>query len=192
MRNWCVDTDPICAAQQPTSHNATDHLIYFNVDSQSAASWIKSVASLTNTDSSFTTAIPISLSGSAQDYATVGTATPSGSVKLDTTWTDSTSYAACTAASYSQRAVASTAEANTTISSSSTLAATQNASGFTSPSMTSVFPTTEPSSQATEASSSSNASSSDSETSGATSFPANAGGLLSLLAFGAFFGMVLL
>lgn len=62
MRNSGVDTDPICAAKQSASHNATDHLNYFNVDSQAAASWIKSVTSLTITDSSFTITVPISLS----------------------------------------------------------------------------------------------------------------------------------
>jgi hypothetical protein len=102
MRDWCVVTDPICAAHLP-NYDEESHLDYYNVDSQAAASWIKSVASLTD-DSSFTTVIPTSLSGTAQDYATIGTATPSGSVTLDTTWTDMVSYTACTASSYSQGA----------------------------------------------------------------------------------------
>jgi hypothetical protein len=192
MRNWCVDTDPICAAKQPTQHNASDHLSYFNVDSQSAASWIKSVASLTKTDSSFTTTIPISLSGTAQDYATVGTATPSGSVTLDTTWTDSSSFAACTSASYSQRAVTSAVEQSATTSSSSTPAFSTDANGSVTPSMTSVFPTTESSSPAAEVSSSTGPSTSGSGTSGASSFPVHTGSLLVMLAIGAFSGMVLL
>jgi hypothetical protein len=139
MRNWCVDTDPICAAQQPTKHDATDHLNYFNVDSQSAASWIRSMASLTETDSSFTTAIPISLSGSVQDYATVGTATPSGSVKLDTTWTSSASFAACTATSYPH--TMSTADATPI---NSTSAVNTNSTGSMT---TSAVPTPEVTSQ---------------------------------------------
>jgi hypothetical protein len=186
MRNWCVDTDPICAAQQPTKHDATDHLNYFNVDSQSAASWIRSVASLTETDSSFTTAIPISLSGSVQDYATVGTATPSGSVKLDTTWTSSASFAACTATSYSRSM--STADATT---SNSTSAPSTNATGSMT---TSAIPTTEEASsqsQAVKATGTADASSSGSS-SGATLLSAGAESLVSILAAGAFFGMLLL
>jgi hypothetical protein len=171
MRNWCVDTDPICAAQQPT---------------KSAASWIRSVASLTETDSSFTTAIPISLSGSVQDYATVGTATPSGSVKLDTTWTSSASFAACTATSYS-RAEATTSATN----SNSTAAANTNATGSMT---TSAIPITEEASsqsQAVKATGTADASSSGSS-SGATLLSARAEILVSMLAAGAFFGMLLL
>jgi hypothetical protein len=185
MRNWCVDTDPICAAQQPTKHDATDHLNYFNVDSQSAASWIRSVASLTETDSSFTTAVPISLSGSVQDYATVGTATPSGSVKLDTTWTSSASFAACTATSYPH--TMSTADATPI---NSTSPANTNSTGSMT---TSAIPTPEVSSQsqAAEISSSTDASSPGSSSTTAT-FSAKAMSMLSMLAAGAFFGMVLL
>ncbi|KAK3066299.1 hypothetical protein LTR53_017412, partial [Teratosphaeriaceae sp. CCFEE 6253] len=97
-RDWCVSTDPICAANQ-TFYEVSTHLGYYNVYSEAAASWLKEVASLTAT-SSFTTAIPTSLSGTIQDYATVNTATPSGSVRMDTTWTDTTSIAPCTALSY--------------------------------------------------------------------------------------------
>jgi hypothetical protein len=185
MRNWCVDTDPICAAQQPTKHDATDHLNYFNVDSQSAASWIRSMASLTETDSSFTTAIPISLSGSVQDYATVGTATPSGSVKLDTTWTSSASFAACTATSYPY--TMSTADATPI---NSTSAVNTNSTGSMT---TSAVPTPEVTSQsqAAETTGSTDASSSGSSST-ATTFSAKAMSLLSVLAAGAFFGMVLL
>jgi hypothetical protein len=185
MRNWCVDTDPICAAQQPTKHDATDHLNYFNVDSQSAASWIRSVASLTETDSSFTTAIPISLSGSVQDYATVGTATPSGSVKLDTTWTSSASFAACTATSYS-RAVTTTSAINSNLTSP----VATNATGSMT---TSAIPTTEASSQSQAAKSTGTANASSSGSSStAKIFSAKAMRLVSVLAAGAFFGMVLL
>lgn len=196
MRNWCVDTDPICAAKQATSHDATDHLNYFNVDSQAAASWIKSVASLTNTDSSFTTTVPISRSGTAQDYATVPTATPSGSVTLDTTWTSSASFAACTASSYSQRAVAA---ANTTSSSStssdatsSSASATSNLSSTATSMETSIIPNLEASSTPAEVASSTDASSSEAASSGATVFPAKFGNLLCVLTAGAIFGMVLL
>jgi hypothetical protein len=64
MRNWCVSTDPICAANQSFSVTA-DHLSYYDLDSQAAASWIMSVASLTD-DSSFTTSIATSMSGTVQ------------------------------------------------------------------------------------------------------------------------------
>lgn len=194
MRNWCVDTDPICAGGSIDMENAkvSDHLNYFNVDSQSAASWIKSVASLTNTDSSFTTTVPISISGTAQDYATVPTTTPSGSVKLDTTWTDSTSFAACTATSYTHTMTA----ANVTISSSmsaTTDSASMSASSATESAISSLL--TQASTQAagvTGSTVASPSSSSDSSRSGAIVCSANVGGLLGMLAAGAFFGMVLL
>lgn len=196
MRNWCVDTDPICAAKQSTSHDATDHLNYFNVDSQSAASWIKSVASLTHTDSSFTTTVPISRSGTAQDYATVPTATPSGSVTLDTTWTSSTSFSACTASSYSQRAAAlasatisSSMSSNTTSSSELTASDT---SGTATSMETSISPTAEASSTPAEVVSSTNASSSEAASSAAAVFPAISKNLVCVLAVGTFFGIVLL
>ncbi|GAB7326341.1 hypothetical protein MBLNU13_g10381t2 [Cladosporium sp. NU13] len=196
MRNWCVNTDPICAAKQSTSHDATDHLNYFNVDSQAAASWIKSVASLTDTDSSFTTTVPISRSGTAQDYATVPTATPSGSVTLDTTWTSSTSFAACTASSYPQR---TTSPANATIRSStlsdtasSSASATSKFSSTATSMETSIIPTLEASSTPSEVVSSTDASSFGPASSRAVLLPVIAGNLLCLLAAGAFFGMVLL
>ncbi|TKA75468.1 hypothetical protein B0A55_04580 [Friedmanniomyces simplex] len=97
-RDWCVSTDPICAANQ-TFSEITTHLGYYNVYSDAAASWLKSIASLTGT-SSFSTAVPTSLSGTIQNYATVPTATPSGTVTLDTTWTSTTSITPCTALSY--------------------------------------------------------------------------------------------
>lgn len=196
MRNWCVDTDPICAAKQSTSHDATDHLNYFNVDSQAAASWIKFVASLTNSDSSFTTTVPVSRSGTAQDYATVPTATPSGSVTLDTTWTSSASFAACTASSYSQRATSpgnATSSSSTLSDTTSSFASATSISSSAATSMeTSIVPTDESSSTPAEVASSTDASSSGAASSGATVFPAKLGNLLCVLAAGAFFGTVLL
>ncbi|KAH7370206.1 Alpha/Beta hydrolase protein [Rhexocercosporidium sp. MPI-PUGE-AT-0058] len=94
LRDWCVSTDPICSPKQPNAQVAA-HLGYYNTYASSAASWIKSVASLTD-DSTFVTAIPTRVSGTVQDYSTVGTATPSGTVTLDTTWTLSTSVTPCT------------------------------------------------------------------------------------------------
>lgn len=181
MRNWCDAGDPICAANQ-TTHDESDHLDYFNVDSQSAASFIRSVASLTQTDTAFSTAIPTSLSGTVQDYATIGTATPSGSVSTDATWTSSTSFAACTATSYS-RAYSTT---NATISSSMS-ATTQ--SGTVTASVASVFPLGATSSERAEATGSASASPSGS---GATSLPAHMGGFLTVLAAGTFLGMIFL
>ncbi|KAK1812149.1 hypothetical protein LTR12_013482 [Friedmanniomyces endolithicus] len=97
-RDWCVQTDPICGANQ-TYYNVETHLGYYSLYSNAAASWLKSIASLTAT-SAFTTAVPTSLSGTIQDYATVPTNTPSGTVTLDTTWTDTTYITPCTALSY--------------------------------------------------------------------------------------------
>ncbi|KAK4569951.1 hypothetical protein LTR86_002921 [Recurvomyces mirabilis] len=182
MRNWCVSSDPICAANQ-TSYSETSHLSYYNIDSQEAASFIKSVASLTETDTAFSTAIPTSLSGIVQNYATVGTATPSGSVSTDTTWTSSTSYAACTATSYS-RAVATT---NRTIS--STMSSTSSATGGTvTASVASNFPVTVSSSVHAVASPSMSATASGKGSSGA----ASASVVVDCLRFTLFAGIVLI
>lgn len=82
-RDWCLSTDPICAANQAVSYVST-HLGYYNVYAQEAAAWIKSIVSMT-ADSKFQTVIPISVSGTAQDYSTIGTATPSGTVNTAAT-----------------------------------------------------------------------------------------------------------
>ncbi|KAK6429046.1 hypothetical protein LTR95_014804 [Oleoguttula sp. CCFEE 5521] len=126
MRNYCVSSDPICAANQ-SSYNELSHLAYYDLDSQAMASFIKSVASLTST-TALTTAIPTSLSGTVQDYNTIGTATPSGLVKLDTTWTSSPSYPACTAASYTQASSTANATTSTTSSGSTTASVSITAS----------------------------------------------------------------
>ncbi|KAK6368242.1 hypothetical protein LTS17_009983 [Exophiala oligosperma] len=86
-RDWCLQTDPICAANQTDSLVST-HLGYYNMYSDEAAAWIKSVAGLVD-NSDFTTAIPTYVSGTVQDYSTVGTATPSGSVSTVATTTPS-------------------------------------------------------------------------------------------------------
>ncbi|OQN99369.1 hypothetical protein B0A48_14346 [Cryoendolithus antarcticus] len=134
MRNYCVSSDPICAANQ-SSYNELSHLAYYDLDSKAMASFIQSVASLTST-TAIITAIPTSLSGTVQDYNTIGTATPSGLVKLDTTWTSSTSYPACTAASYTQ--ASSTADATTTATSSGSSTASGSITAF----VASAFPLT--------------------------------------------------
>ncbi|KAK5163252.1 uncharacterized protein LTR77_010838 [Saxophila tyrrhenica] len=99
MRSWCADTDPICAADGLEA-DIESHLNYYDLYSEAAASWIKSVASLTD-DSDSTTNIPVSISGTVQDQ-TAGTATPSGSVTLSTEWTNTISYAPCTTTAHSQ------------------------------------------------------------------------------------------
>jgi hypothetical protein len=87
LRDWCDQGDGICAfGAEPYSE--TIHLSYYDLYSSDAGAWVKSVAGLTD-DSTFTTAIPTQLSGTAQDYATIGTATPTGTVIVDTTWTKS-------------------------------------------------------------------------------------------------------
>jgi hypothetical protein len=116
LRDWCLADDPICAANQPDPLIAA-HLDYFNLYTDAAASWIKSIASLTD-DSNFVTAIPTSISGTVQDYATVGTATPSGTVIIDTTWTEYTSVVSCTGASTVSQTANSTAASSSSVSSS--------------------------------------------------------------------------
>ncbi|EMC94548.1 carbohydrate esterase family 5 protein [Baudoinia panamericana UAMH 10762] len=135
MRNWCVSTDPICAANQ-TWFSETSHLSYYNTDSQAAASWIQSVASLSLNDPSFTTSIFTSYSGTVQNYATVGTATPSGTVTTDATWTQMTTYSACTATSYSR----SSSSINSTSFYLATSAAAINSANATA--SQSIFPIT--------------------------------------------------
>ncbi|KEF61439.1 uncharacterized protein A1O9_03005 [Exophiala aquamarina CBS 119918] len=83
MRDWCLEPDPICAGNKSDALVST-HLGYYDVYSGEAAAWIKSVASLTD-NSDFQTVIPTSISGTVQDYATVGNFTPSGTVSTSAT-----------------------------------------------------------------------------------------------------------
>jgi hypothetical protein len=92
MRDWCDAADDICAYNHgnPQTTNPADHLNYFNVDTQAAAAWVKQVAGLTNS-CNVQTFIPTSVSGTVQDYRTVPTGTPSGTVVLNTVWEQMTS-----------------------------------------------------------------------------------------------------
>ncbi|KAK5715087.1 hypothetical protein LTR15_010503 [Elasticomyces elasticus] len=181
-RDWCVSTDPICAANQTFSLVST-HLGYYNDYSDEAAAWLKEVASLTAT-SSFTTAIPTSLSGTVQDYATVGTATPSGSVTLDTTWTETTSVAPCTALSYPTPSFSSQAANATMLANMSTTTAVASSSASSA-----VFPITTSSSVSGESSDSSGSTGStgpasatgSSAASPSTNAPASSGGSTTMI-----------
>jgi hypothetical protein len=112
LRDWCLQTDPICTANQSNGFTAA-HLSYYNIYPDAAAEWIKSVASLTAT-SPFVTTIPNSLSGIVQDYAT-----PSGTVTIETTWTNFPSIAACTSVSSASSSSTSSSSYPSSSSSSS-------------------------------------------------------------------------
>ena len=150
LRNWCLDTDPLCAANQPTA-NSYSHLSYFIAFSAQAGEWIQSVAGIVKNDPSFTTSIATGVSGYAQDYATIGTATPSGLAPIDATWTLHTAVTATptatgksstkTSAKSSSAAAASSTAASsvassTAASSTSSAAATSSSSSSTSSSAT--------------------------------------------------------
>ncbi|KAK3657429.1 hypothetical protein LTR22_009295 [Elasticomyces elasticus] len=184
-RDWCLSTDPICAANQ-TFSLVSSHLGYYNVYSDEAAAWLKEVASLTAT-ASFTTAIPTSLSGTVQDYATVGTATPSGSVTLDTTWTETTSVAPCTALSYPTPSFSSQAANATMLANMSTTTAVASSSASSA-----VFPITTSSAVSGQSSGStgstgpagsagSASATGSSATSPSTSAPASSGGSINMI-----------
>lgn len=127
MRSWCTIDDLICAANQSTYDEAS-HLDYFNLYSDEAASFIRSVASLSQS-SSFTSAIPVtSLSGTVQDYATVGTTTPTGTV---------TSWSSTVIPCYATTVTSSSSLAATSISSSAETSAATFAGVSITASMTS-------------------------------------------------------
>ncbi|KAH0841233.1 carbohydrate esterase family 5 protein [Fonsecaea pedrosoi] len=113
-RDWCLDVDPICANN--SNGIVASHLGYYNVYSDEAAAWIKSVASITD-NSDFTTSIATYVSGTAQDYATVGTGTPSGVVTLASVTTESISCPSVSTPAFA--AVNSTALNSTTTASRS-------------------------------------------------------------------------
>jgi hypothetical protein len=114
-RDWCVSTDPICAANQTFSDVST-HLGYYDVYAQEAAAWIKGVASIT-ADSNFHTVIPTHVSGTVEDYSTVGTATPSGTVTTATITTATVQCGSSTSSS-STRATSSSVASQTPSASS--------------------------------------------------------------------------
>ncbi|KAH8666568.1 Alpha/Beta hydrolase protein [Xylariales sp. PMI_506] len=130
LRDWCLDTDPVCAYGQ-TVWYLSSHLDYFDLYSDAAASWIKSVASLTD-DSTFTTQIATSISGTVQDYATIGTATPSGSVSQDTTWTLYTAVSTATSSASSPTSTDTSSAATSTTALITTSLATTAAGTSTS------------------------------------------------------------
>lgn len=114
MRDWCLSPDPICAANQ-TYSNVNVHLGYYNSTTgyvPEMVSFIRSVASL-KTDSNFRTAIPTYVSGTVQDYKTVGTATPSGTVKTAATTTAVVQCGSSTSSRTSSRSSASASASGT-------------------------------------------------------------------------------
>jgi hypothetical protein len=80
---FCGAQDPICASAQPQAkYNVTQHLDYYDngLDAQQAAGWAKAVAQIP-VGSPYTTVLATSISGTAQDYATIpSTFTPGGTV----------------------------------------------------------------------------------------------------------------
>jgi hypothetical protein len=131
-RDWCLSTDPICAANQAISYVST-HLGYYNLYAQEAAAWVRSVVSM-STDSNFQTVIPISVSGTVQDYATVGTATPSGTV---------TTAAITTAVVHCGSSTVSSSGNGTVSSSGSSTISSSASSAVSSTKVTSSSPATE-------------------------------------------------
>jgi hypothetical protein len=132
MRDWCVSTDPICAANQ-TFSNVSTHLGYYNSHAQEAAVWIKSVVSMTS-DSKFQTVIPISVSGTVQDYSTVGTATPSGTVTAAAT---TTAVVHCGSSTGSSTKITSTKNTSSSSATETPSVTSETTSGLTTSATTS-------------------------------------------------------
>jgi hypothetical protein len=90
---------------------------YYQVDTQSAASYIKSVASITATGT-FQTTIPTQVSGSAQNYATIPTNfQPTGTVTTVPTITPQTSCPTSVTAVLAQASSTNGTHGNATITS---------------------------------------------------------------------------
>ncbi|KAK0384685.1 hypothetical protein NLU13_7163 [Sarocladium strictum] len=115
--SYCGPNDPVCASSGPKAeYNVTEHLGYYNntVLLGQAAAWAKDVADIKD-DSSFTTTIPISLSGTAQDYATIPTTfVPGGTVQTHALVTSS-----CAASSQSSKFTTDASSSTSTASESS-------------------------------------------------------------------------
>lgn len=130
LRDECIETDPICGNKSlKQGAILADHLSYFERLTGDFASWVQKKAKL-DTGSDFVTAIPTSVSGTVQDYATIGTETPSGGVTMSPDWTKATEVTA----------VASTAEPSSTKSSGSS-SAVETSSGAITSAPTSASPT---------------------------------------------------
>ncbi|KAH7040907.1 Alpha/Beta hydrolase protein [Microdochium trichocladiopsis] len=96
LRDECIETDPICGNKSlKDGAVVADHLSYFARLTGDFAQWVQKKAQL-DTGGSFVTAIPTSVSGTVQDYATIGTETPSGGVTMSPDWTKSTAVVAAT------------------------------------------------------------------------------------------------
>jgi len=94
LRDECIETDPICGSKTIKQGAVlADHLSYFERLTGDFASWVQKKAKL-DTGSDFVTAIPTSISGTVQDYATIGTETPSGGVTMSPDWTKATEVTA--------------------------------------------------------------------------------------------------
>ncbi|KAH8890152.1 alpha/beta-hydrolase [Thozetella sp. PMI_491] len=127
LRDWCLNTDGICAVGQSVSY-LSSHLGYFDNYSEEAGAWVKSVASLAATGTQ-APVFPLSLSGTAQDYATIGTETPSGGVVINTVWTDHTAVTpVATSSTPSSTKLSSTSTAASSTTTSGSLSATTKAS----------------------------------------------------------------
>lgn len=103
--SYCGPNDPICANSGPKAdYNVTEHLGYYNDTTLlgQAAAWAKNVAGIKD-DSSFTTIIPTSISGTAQDYSTI----PSSFIPGGTVQTHALITSACPASSQSSSAATS-------------------------------------------------------------------------------------
>jgi hypothetical protein len=107
MRDWCIDVDPICAADQEVFF-VQSHLGYYDVYAQAAAEWIHEVAGIEK-NSDFVTVIPTMVSGTAEDYATVPPGTPSGTV---TTAATTTAIVECGSTTSTSRSSTITISAN--------------------------------------------------------------------------------
>lgn len=116
-RDWCAANDPICANSKQVSGVST-HLGYYNVYSQEAAAWIRSIANIEQNAPSVHTVIPTQISGTAQSIKTVASGfIPPGTAKTVAVTTASVS---CPALSISSQSNAQASALSSVLAASST------------------------------------------------------------------------
>ncbi|KXJ97300.1 Alpha/Beta hydrolase protein [Microdochium bolleyi] len=149
LRDECIETDPICGNKKLTDGAVLgDHLNYFDRLNGNFASWVQKMAKL-DTGGTFVTAIPTSISGTVQDYATIPSGTPTGGVTMSPDWTKSTDVIPATPTTGKASSTAASSGASSTPASSSQAPSTSASPSSTTPPQTSnnqsnVAPTSTP------------------------------------------------
>ncbi|KAI0122743.1 carbohydrate esterase family 5 protein [Daldinia grandis] len=87
LRDWCQGDDPICAeGDGKGTHNVQHHLNYFDVYSDAAAEWVKSMLGEATTPTSGSTTVP----SSTATLTTISTSTTASETSSEVTATETT------------------------------------------------------------------------------------------------------